>query len=30
LAILYGIKAGRGEWAAYPIVGRWAMRLAGD
>lgn len=30
LAIVYAIKAGRGEWAAYPIVGRWALRLASD
>jgi hypothetical protein len=29
LAIVYGIKANRGEWAAYPIIGRWARRLAG-
>lgn len=30
LAIVYGIRAGRGEWAAYPIVGRWALRLTGN
>jgi len=30
LAIVYGIRAGRGEWAAYPIVGRWALRLSGN
>src|SRR5215510_276493 len=30
LAIVYGIRAGRGEWAPYPIVGRWALRLAGN
>jgi hypothetical protein len=29
LGIVYGIKASRGEWAAYPIIGRWARRLAG-
>lgn len=29
LAIIYGIKANRGEWAAYPIIGRWARRIAG-
>jgi uncharacterized Tic20 family protein len=29
LAIVYGIKASRGEWAAYPIIGRWARRFAG-
>jgi uncharacterized membrane protein len=26
-AIVYCIKANRGEWAAYPVVGRWAQRL---
>jgi len=29
LGIVYGIKASRGEWAAYPIIGRWARRFAG-
>lgn len=29
LGIVYGIKAGRGEWAAYPVVGRWARRIVG-
>ncbi len=29
LAIVYGIKSMRGEWAAYPVVGRWARRLLG-
>ncbi len=29
LGIVYGIKASKGEWAAYPVVGRWARRLAG-
>jgi hypothetical protein len=29
LGVVYGIKASKGEWAAYPIVGRWARRLAG-
>ena len=29
LGIVYGIKASRGEWAAYPVIGRWARRLAG-
>ena len=29
LGLVYGIKASRGEWAAYPIIGRWARRLAG-
>jgi uncharacterized protein len=27
IAIFYGIKAGRGEWAAYPIIGRWARHI---
>lgn len=27
VAILYAIKAGRGEWAAYPILGRLARRI---
>ena len=29
LAIVYAVKAGRGEWAAYPIVGRFAAKVAG-
>jgi hypothetical protein len=28
-AIVYGVKAMRGEWAAYPVLGRWARRIAG-
>lgn len=28
LAILYGIKSYNGEWALYPVIGRWAQRLA--
>jgi uncharacterized Tic20 family protein len=28
LAIYYGIKAHQGKWAAYPILGRWARRIA--
>jgi uncharacterized membrane protein len=27
LAIVYGVKAGRGEWAEYPILGRFARRI---
>jgi uncharacterized Tic20 family protein len=27
LAIVYGIKASNGEWAEYPVIGRWARRL---
>ena len=26
-AIVYGIKASRGEWAEYPVLGRWARKL---
>jgi uncharacterized membrane protein len=26
-AILYAIRAGRGEWAEYPIIGRWARQI---
>jgi uncharacterized Tic20 family protein len=29
LAILFGIKAGRGQWAEYPLLGRWARRIVG-
>lgn len=29
-AIVYGIKAGKGEWAAYPVIGRWARRVLED
>jgi uncharacterized membrane protein len=28
IGILYGVKAGRGEWAAYPVLGRWAQRIS--
>lgn len=27
IAIVYGIKAGRGEWAAYPILGKLAFKI---
>ena len=27
LAVMYGIKAGRGEWAEYPILGKWARTI---
>ena len=26
LGIVYGIKANRGEWAGYPIIGPWLLR----
>jgi hypothetical protein len=25
LGIVYGIKANRGEWATYPIIGKWLL-----
>jgi len=28
--IVYGLKAGRGEWAEYPVIGRWARRVLQD
>ncbi|MGH9496573.1 MAG: DUF4870 domain-containing protein [Candidatus Sulfotelmatobacter sp.] len=27
LAIVYGVKAGRGEWAEYPLLGKWARSI---
>ena len=27
VAIVYAIKAGRGEWADYPLLGRLARKL---
>jgi uncharacterized Tic20 family protein len=27
LAIVFGIKAGRGEWSEYPVLGRMARRV---
>jgi uncharacterized membrane protein len=27
MAIMYCIKAGRGEWAEYPVLGRWARKM---
>jgi len=27
VAIVYGVKAGRGEWAEYPVLGRWARSV---
>ena len=29
LAIVYALKAMRGQWAQYPLVGGWAKRVAG-
>jgi uncharacterized membrane protein len=28
LSILFALKAMRGEWADYPVIGRWARHLA--
>jgi uncharacterized protein len=25
LGIMYGIRANRGEWAAYPVIGKWCL-----
>jgi hypothetical protein len=25
LGVVYGIKANRGEWATYPIFGKWLL-----
>ena len=27
VAIVYGVKASHGEWAGYPLVGRWARNI---
>jgi uncharacterized Tic20 family protein len=27
IAVIYSIKAGRGEWAEYPVLGGWARRV---
>ena len=29
LGIVFGIKASRGEWASYPVIGGWARRIVG-
>jgi hypothetical protein len=26
LGLMYGLKANRGEWAAYPLIGKWLLR----
>jgi uncharacterized membrane protein len=26
-AIVYGVKAGRGEWAEYPMLGQIALKI---
>ena len=30
MAIVYGIRAGKGEWATYPVIGGWARRVLQD
>ncbi len=30
LGIMYCLKAMRGEWAGYPLIGRWARRIIGE
>jgi len=27
VAIVFGVRAGRGEWAEYPVLGRWARSV---
>jgi uncharacterized protein len=27
IAVIYSVKAGRGEWAEYPLLGGWARRV---
>lgn len=29
LAIMFCLKAMRGEWAGYPVIGQWARRIVG-
>lgn len=29
-AVIYGIKAGKGEWAEYPVIGGWARKVLAD
>ncbi len=29
-ALVYGIKAGKGKWVAYPVIGGWARRVLAD
>jgi len=30
LGIVYCLKAMRGEWAGYPLIGRWTRKIFGD
>lgn len=30
LGIMYCLKAMRGEWAGYPVLGRWTRKIVGD
>jgi uncharacterized Tic20 family protein len=27
VGIIFGVRAGRGEWAAYPVLGKWARKI---
>jgi uncharacterized protein len=27
IAIVFSVKAGRGEWAEYPVLGKWARQI---
>jgi hypothetical protein len=27
MAVVYGVRAGRGEWAEYPVLGRLSRRI---
>lgn len=29
LGIMFCLKAMRGEWAGYPVIGRWAQKIVG-
>ena len=30
LGIMFSLRAMRGQWAGYPVIGNWAMRIAGS
>jgi len=30
LAIMFSLKAMRGQWAEYPVIGKWALRIVGS
>ena len=29
LGVVFAVKASRGEWASYPVIGHWARRIVG-